>query len=163
MPESEQPIRARKSVWRSVSHCSCTRCRQLPSPVHALTPSSSISSVSGRTGGQTTTQRPSNEKTAPPHLPTTACMTKTSKQKKTNEEKQAKKKELDRAALRGGALEARWSAAVTEGEGPGSCTRSNFQALHSPLSTLFSVLPTAALRWVLLYYLILRPFLEAAV
>ncbi len=69
-------------------------------------------------------------------LPTTAYTTKTSKQKKTKEEKQ-----LDRAALRGGALEASWSAADREGEGPGSCTCSNFQAK----STLFSVLLTAAL------------------
>ncbi len=61
-----------------------------------------------------------------PPLPTTAYTTKTSKQKKTNEEKQAEKKELDRAALRGGALEAGWSAAEREEEGPGICTRSNF-------------------------------------
>ncbi len=56
--------------------------------------------------------------------------------------KQAEKKELDRATLRGGALEASWSAAEREGEGHGSCTRSNFQAQ----STLFSILLTAALR-----------------
>ncbi len=73
-----------------------------------------------------------------PPLSKTACTTKTSKEKKTNEEKQAKKKELDWDTLQGGALEASWSAAVTDGEGPGSCTRSNFQAM----STLFSVLPT---------------------
>ncbi len=42
-----------------------------------------------------------------PPLPTTAYTTKTSKQK-TNEEQQDKKKELDRAALQGGALEAAW-------------------------------------------------------
>ncbi len=47
-----------------------------------------------------------------PPLPT-AYMTKTGKQKKTNEEKQAKKKELDRVTLWGEALEASWSA-----EGP---------------------------------------------
>ncbi len=42
-----------------------------------------------------------------PPLPTTSYTTKTSKQKKTNEEKQAKKKELDLTMLQGGALEAR--------------------------------------------------------
>ncbi len=76
-----------------------------------------------------------------PLLSTTDYTTKTSKQKKTNEEKQAKKKELDRATLQGGALETSWNAAAREGEGPGSCTRSNFQAK----STLFSILPTTAL------------------
>ena len=79
-----------------------------------------------------------------PPLSTTAYTTKTSKQKKTNEEKQAKKKELDQAALRGGALEASWSAAVMEGEGPGS-----FQAK----STLFSILPTSALRHIKIVFL----------
>ncbi len=59
-----------------------------------------------------------------PPLPTTAYMTKTSKQKTTTEEKQAKNKELNQAALWGGALEASWSAAEREGEGPGSCTLS---------------------------------------
>ncbi len=49
-------------------------------------------------------------------------------------------KELDRPALWGGVLETSWSAVVTKGEAPGSCT-SNFQAK----STLFSILPTAAL------------------
>ncbi len=48
--------------------------------MHALTRRSSVSSVSGRNGG--------------------------TRQNKTNEETQAKKKELGRAALRGGALEA---------------------------------------------------------
>ncbi len=43
--------------------------------------------------------------------------------------------------MQGGALETSWSAAEREGEGPGSCTYSNFQAK----STLFSILPTAAL------------------
>ncbi len=46
-----------------------------------------------------------------PPLSTTAYTTKTSKQKKTDGEKQAKKKELDRATLQGGALETSWSAA----------------------------------------------------
>ncbi len=73
----------------------------------------------------------------------TTYTTKTSKQKKTNEEKQAKKKELDWATLEGGALETSWSTAGREGEGPGSCTCSNFQAK----STLFSVLSTAALMY----------------
>ncbi len=37
---------SRRSIWRSVNHCSCTRCRQLSSPTHALTQSTSVSSVS---------------------------------------------------------------------------------------------------------------------
>ncbi len=67
-----------------------------------------------------------------PPLPTTAYTTKTSKQKKINEEKQAKKKELDRVTLWGGALETGWSAAESEGKGPGNCTCSNFQAKSTP-------------------------------
>ncbi len=63
---------------------------------------------------------------------TTAYMTKTSKQNKTNEEKQAKKKELDRAMLRGGALEA--GLECSRERGGGTCK-----------STLVSVLPTSAL------------------
>ncbi len=47
-----------------------------------------------------------------PTLPTTAFTTKTSKQKETSEEKQAKKKELDQVTLRGGALEAGFTGAV---------------------------------------------------
>ncbi len=93
---------------------------------------------SGRNGGQTATEHEAVRKLPIP-LSTTAYMTKTSTQKKTNEERQAKKKELDQATLRGEALETSWSA--VEREGPGSCTRSNFQAK----STLFSILPTATL------------------
>ncbi len=69
-----------------------------------------------------------------PPLSTTAYTTNTSKQKKTNEEKRSKKKELDQTMLRGLALEASQSAVEREGEGPGSCTRSNFQ-VHSLLSS----------------------------
>ncbi len=72
-----------------------------------------------------------------PPSPTTTYMTKTSTQKKTNQGKQAKKKELGRASLRVEALEER------DGEGPGSCTHSSFQAK----STLFSILPTSALSY----------------
>ncbi len=36
--------------------------------------------------------------------------TNTNKQKKTNEEKQAKKKEFDKVTLQGGALEKSWAA-----------------------------------------------------
>ncbi len=66
--------------------------------------------------------------------------TNTSKQKKTSAEKQAKKKELDRAPQRWGALEASWSAVERKREKHGTCTHSNFQAK----STLFSILPTSA-------------------
>ncbi len=50
-----------------------------------------------------TTEKASNEKT-------TVYRTNTSKQKKTSEEKQAKKKELDRVTLLEGALKASWTA-----------------------------------------------------
>ncbi len=128
LPESKQPIRARNSVWQSVNHCSFTRCGQLPSPAHTLTLSSGVSSVSGCNGRQTTTEQPSNEKTAHPSFVNNSLHNKVSKQKKTSEERQAKKKELDRTMLRGGALETSWSAEEREGEGPGSCTRSDFQS-----------------------------------
>ncbi len=84
-------------------------------------------------------------------LSATAYTTNTSKQRKTNEEKQAKNKELDRVTLPGGALETSWNAAVREGEGPGSCTHSNLAAK----STLFSILPTSALIDFFLLFLIL--------
>ncbi len=50
-----------------------------------------------------------------PPLSTTVYMTNKSKQEKTNVEKRAKKKELGRVTLQGGALEASWSAAEREG------------------------------------------------
>ncbi len=106
----------------------------LPSPAHALTWSSSVSSVSGHNGGQTATKQPNNEKT----LPTTAFTTKTSKKNNTNKEKQAEKNQL--ATLRGRFWMQGWS--VVEREGPGSCTLSNFQAE----STLFLNLSTSAVR-----------------
>ncbi len=71
-----------------------------------------------------------------PPLPITTYPTKTSKQKKINDEKQAKKSKLDRAVLQGGALDVSWSAAEREGEWPGS-----FEAKF----TLFSILLTSAL------------------
>ncbi len=63
-------------------------------------------------------------------------MTKTSKQKKTNEEKQAKKKELDRAALWGGALEAGLECSGERGGG----------TWKLQWFKLFSILLTSALR-----------------
>ncbi len=61
-------------------------------------------------------QQPNNQavrKLPSPPLSTTAYMTQTSKQKTTNEEKEAKKKELDRATPRGGALEGSWVTTQT--------------------------------------------------
>ncbi len=99
-PESKQPepvgvsdgvsITAPAHAAGSSVHCACAN-------------SSSVSSVSRRSGGQTTIKQPSNE------------TTKTSKPKKTSEEKQAKKKALD-ATLWGGILEASWSAAQQRGK-----------------------------------------------
>ncbi len=98
-----------------------------------------------RNGEQTTTSE--NEKKQPiPPLPTTAHMTKTSKQKTTNEEKQAKKKESDRGQdawqprLQGGALEAgleRW----WRGRGRDL----EVVLVHIFKSPLFSILLTSAL------------------
>ncbi len=69
-----------------------------------------------------------------PPSPTTAYTTKTSKQKTTNEEKQANKKESDSAGRGfGGELE-------RSGERGGGTWK-----LHSFKSTLFSILPTSAL------------------
>ncbi len=45
-------------------------------------------------------------------------------------------KELHRTALRGGALEASCSAAVSEGEGPGSCTHSDINFFHFSFSSV---------------------------
>ncbi len=64
-------------------------------------------------------KQPSNDKTAHPFFVNNSKHTKTSKQKKINKEKQAKKKELNQATPRGGALETSWCAGKREGEGPG--------------------------------------------
>ncbi len=64
---------------------------------------------SERTQWRPSAEQPSNEKT-------TAYRTNRSEQKKTNEEKQAKKKELDRAMLQGGAFKASWTAPELEGK-----------------------------------------------
>ncbi len=62
-----------------------------------------------------------------PPLSTTTYTKNISKQKKLHEEKQAKKKELDWAMLRSGALEMSGNAVERVGEGPGSPTVCRFK------------------------------------
>ncbi len=65
---------------------------EIKAPLPLAYANSAMSSVNGRNGGQTTTEKLNNSMQNNTH---TAYMTRTrtSKQKKTNEEKQAKKKE----------------------------------------------------------------------
>ncbi len=61
-------------------------------------------------------------------LSTTAYMTKTSKQKETNEEKQAKKRRIRPSSAEGRGFGDELEGSGERGEGPGNCTCSNFQA-----------------------------------